>query len=267
MSEETTTEETKVDESTNETPTEGLLADQKSVDENKTLENDTEISHLEVEEKKDTASEKIEVPDYFPKQFWDEEKQEPMLEQMSKSYADMRKIISQGKHKVPKEYSLEKLGDDFDKDNPAKDVFLNFAKENNLSQNQFDNLITDLGLKLAELAPDNSIDAEEEKKLLGKNANQHIESMATWARGFVEKGIWSSDDFEEFKIMGGTARGLKALMKIRESYEGRIPIESQPLEGAVSDEELKAMVGDSRYKTDVGYRKKVENLFAQRYPN
>ena len=89
--------------------------------------------------------------------------------------------------------------------------------------------------------------------------------MVTWARGFVDKGIWSADDFEEFKVMGGTAKGLKALMKLRESYEGRIPIESQPLEGMPSDEELKAMVADPKYNTDPGYRIKVEKLFTQRY--
>ncbi len=254
-------EEETVEPSSEETT--GLLDSEQAVVEKEPENNETQISHLEGAEE----PEKMEVPDYFPKQFWDEKKQEPMIEQMSKSYNDMRKIISQGKHKVPEKYSLETLGDDVD-GNPAKDILLNFAKDNNLSQNQFDNLVTDLGVKLAELAPEQqaqSIDVDAEKELLGKNANQHIESMVTWARGFVDKGIWSADDFEEFKVMGGTAKGLKALMKLRESYEGRIPIESQPLEGMPSDEELKAMVADPKYNTDPGYRIKVEKLFTQRY--
>jgi hypothetical protein len=33
-----------------------------------------------------------------------------------------------------------------------------------------------------------------------------------------------------------------------------------------SEEELQAMVADPKYKTDPGFRKKVENLFDQRYP-
>jgi hypothetical protein len=89
--------------------------------------------------------------------------------------------------------------------------------------------------------------------------------MVNWARGLVNKGIWNGDDFEEFKVMGGTSRGLKALMKIRESYEGRIPTESMPIEGMPTDQELQQMVGDPKYQTDAAYRTKVEKMFAARY--
>lgn len=63
--------------------------------------------------------------------------------------------------------------------------------------------------------------------------------------------------------MGGTAQGLRALMKIREAYEGRIPVESIPVEGAVSKDDLYAMVADPKYQTDPAYRKKVEKMFNQ----
>jgi hypothetical protein len=98
---------------------------------------------------------------------------------------------------------------------------------------------------------------------LGPNANAMVNGMVDWARGLVNKGVWSKDDFEEFKIMGGTARGLQALVKIRTAYEGRVPIESAPLEGAPSKEEMYAMVADPRYKTDSAYRQKVEKMFDQ----
>jgi len=87
--------------------------------------------------------------------------------------------------------------------------------------------------------------------------------MVDWARGLVSKGVWGQEDFEEFKVMGGTAKGLRALMKIREAYEGRVPIESAPMEGAPSKEELYQMVGDPKYKTDAAFRQKVERLFQQ----
>ncbi len=61
--------------------------------------------------------------------------------------------------------------------------------------------------------------------------------------------------------LGGTARGLNALMKIREAYEGRIPIESAPLEGTPSKDELYAMVADPKYNSDPAYRQKVERMF------
>ena len=105
------------------------------------------------------------------------------------------------------------------------------------------------------------IDPANELKHLGPKGGAIVNGMVDWARGLVNKGVWSKDDFEEFKIMGGTARGLTALMKIRESYEGRVPLDVMPMDGTQSKEELYQMVNDPRYKADAGYRNKVERLF------
>jgi len=48
---------------------------------------------------------------------------------------------------------------------------------------------------------------------------------------------------------------------VRESYEGRIPIETSPIEGAPSKDELYQMVADPRYKSDAAFRQKVERMF------
>ena len=80
-------------------------------------------------------------------------------------------------------------------------------------------------------------------------------------------GNWGNDDFEEYKVFAGTAEGLNALNKLRRYYEGPIiPTAPPDVEGMPSEEELQAMVADPKYKTDPGFRKKVENLFDQRYP-
>jgi hypothetical protein len=109
------------------------------------------------------------------------------------------------------------------------------------------------------------IDAAAERRALGPNADAQINGMVSWARGMVNKGIWSAEDFDEFKIMGGTAKGLKALQKLRSAYEGNIPTESAPIEGMPTDQELQQMVGDPKYRTDAAYRAKVEKLFNARY--
>ena len=108
-------------------------------------------------------------------------------------------------------------------------------------------------------------DAAAEKKALGPNADTIIKGMTEWGAGLVNKGIWGKDDFEEFKVMGGTANGIKALMKLRESYEGRIPTQSSPVDGAPSKDELFAMVGDPKYQSDPAYRQKVERMFNQTF--
>ena len=56
-------------------------------------------------------------------------------------------------------------------------------------------------------------------------------------------------------------------MKLRQSYEGRIPMNSAPIDGAPSKDELYQMVSDPRYKTDVSYRAKVEKMFAAQFQN
>ena len=109
------------------------------------------------------------------------------------------------------------------------------------------------------------VNLEEEKKQLGPNADARINGMVKWASGLVQKGVWGQDDFDEFKVMGGTAKGIAALEKIRGSYEGRIPVDTAPVDGAPSKEELYAMVGDEKYQSDPVYRAKVEKAFAQNF--
>jgi len=198
-------------------------------------------------------------PDYLPENFWNADKGEADLEAMSKSWSDLRKQISQGKHKAPAEgkYDLKALGDNADQ-HPMAQALLDMAKEEGLSQAAFDKIA---GQIAAQTAPE--IDAKAEMQALGPNGTAIVNGMVDWARGLVSKGVWGQEDFEEFKVMGGTAKGLRALMKIREAYEGRVPIESAPLEGAPSKEELYQMVGDPKYKSDAAYRQKVERLFQQ----
>jgi hypothetical protein len=93
-----------------------------------------------------------------------------------------------------------------------------------------------------------------------------IKGMVDWAAGLVQKGVWSKDDFEEFKIMGGTARGLRAFMKLRSSLENySVPTSSMPVDGAPSKDELYQMVADPRYTSDTAYRKKVERMFQETF--
>ena len=67
--------------------------------------------------------------------------------------------------------------------------------------------------------------------------------------------------------MGGTAHGLSIFEKLRSAYEGRIPVETTPVDGTPSEAELDQLVADPRYRTDPSYRQKVERAFSQRYPD
>lgn len=207
----------------------------------------------------------IQRPDYLPENFWNADKGEADLEAMSKSWTDLRKMISQGKHKAPEggKYDTSKLGvADIESADALSKGYVSWAAKWGVSQAAFDELAGNV-MEMAQANAEPPIDPAVELKQLGPNGNAIVNGMVDWARGLVAKGVWSKDDFEEFKIMGGTARGINALLKVREAYEGRVPIESQPLEGAPSKEELYAMVADPKYKTDAAYRQKVARLFEQ----
>lgn len=242
----------------------GLLDSIEATDESQqeTKPEDTAVEHRAADSIPE--DEPIDRPDWWPENFWKDN--EPDLEGIAKSWKDMRKLVSQGKHKAPPEgkYDLKAFGDNAEQ-LPMVPVFQKWAADNGISQAAFDSLASDLTRMAAEMTNGPAIDPVAEKKALGPNADAIVNGMVNWARGLVNKGIWGAEDFEEFKVMGGTARGLRALMKVRESYEGRIPIESAPIEGMPTDQELQQMVGDPKYQTDPAYRAKVERLFAQRY--
>jgi len=243
-----------------------------SVEANDDSQKDIKPEDTAVEHRSDESipeDEAVDRPDWWPENFWKKDSSEPDLEGIAKSWMDLRKQISQGKHKAPPEgkYDLSAFGDDAE-NKPMVPVFKKWAAENGVSQTAFDSLASDLTAMAAEAvaSQQQQFDPAAEKKSLGPNADAVINGMVSWARGLVNKGIWSSEDFDEFKVMGGTAKGIKALMKLRETYEGNsIPTESMPIEGMPTDQELQQMVGDPKYKSDAAYRQKVEKLFNARY--
>lgn len=243
----------------------GLLDSATMSDDNEESNNqdtsDTEIEHR-VEADDDGP---LERPDWWPENFWKGE--EPDLEGIAKSWMDLRKQISQGKHKPPADgkYDASVFGD-IPEDDPVRGHVMGWAKEHGISQAALDKLVGDVVSMSGDQQAQSQRSIEDERAALGPNADVIINGMTDWARGLVRKGIWGKDDFEEFKYMGGTAKGILALSKLRETYEGtRIPRDSVPVDGAPSKDDLYAMVGDPKYKTDPSYRAKVERLFNQNF--
>lgn len=267
MSEETTVQPDEGQEAPSQDS--GLLDSVSATDESQQEPKPEETS---VEHRADDSipeDEPVDKPEWWPENFWKKDSAEPDLEGIAKSWMDLRKQISQGKHKAPPDgkYDLSAFGDDLD-NKPMVPVFQKWAQENGISQTAFDSLAKEITQAAQEIIGDQAVqfDPVAEKKALGANADSVINGMVSWARGLVNKGIWSAEDFDEFKVMGGTAKGLKALMKLRETYEGsKIPTESMPIEGMPTDQELQQMVGDPKYQSDPAYRQKVERLFQARY--
>jgi hypothetical protein len=226
--------------------------------------NAVQINHLEATDEDD--DDPLERPDWWPENFWKKDEAEPDLQAMAKSWSDLRKQISQGKHKAPVDGNYDVASfKDIPAEDPVRNHVLSWAKEYGVSQAALDTLVGKVVEMGFEANQTSSVNLAEEKKALGPNADARINGMVKWASGLVNKGIWGKDDFEEFKYMGGTAKGIAALEKLRGAYEGRVPTDSAPVQGAVSKEELYAMVGDPKYQTDPGFRKKVERMFESNF--
>jgi len=256
--------------------TEGLMAQAQVEDQSEDNQQPEEISHIQPEAGPQSLDEvtlapegedvEFERPEWYPDKFWNDE-EGPDLENLAKSYNELQKKFSQGKHKAPEQYDEAVFKDaGIPEDDELYNTYKDWAKDNGISQDAFDTLAS----KFIELAGGEAeaakISHDEEYAKLGKNADATIKSMTDWAQGLVRKGVWSEDDFEEFRIMGGTAQGLKALQKVRSYYGDRpIPVDLTPVGDAPSKEELNAMVGDPKYVSDPAFRAKVEKMFERAY--
>lgn len=251
---------------------EGLMAQAQVEDQSEDNQQAETISHIQPDVTgdapvaKEASDEELARPEWFPEKFWNDN-DGPDLENLVKSYGELQKKFSQGKHKAPETYDDSIFKDaNVPDDDPLLETYRTWAKENGVSQSAFDELASSL-IDMAQVEQEQAqVSFDEEYKKLGPNADATIKSMSEWAQGLVRKGVWSQDDFEEFKIMGGTAQGLKALQKIRSYYGDRpIPVDVGPIDGLPSKDELNAMVGKPEYQTDPAFRLKVEKMFEQVY--
>ena len=248
---------------------EGLMADAAPIVEEPEVDpNEVEIPHLVEDQPEEPVEEKevLTKPEYLEDKFWDPS-EGVKVEDLNNSYKELQKQFSMGKHKAPAEYDLSAFdGIDVDEDPLAKE-FVDWANENKPTQEAFDKLVGKFR-ELADVQEEaSSINIEQETSKLGPNAPQIINGIRQWGQGLVSKGVWSQDDFEEFKVFAATASGINALNKIRRYYgEQQIPTATVEMDGMPSRDELYEMVSDHKYKSDPNFRRQVEQHFAKAFP-
>lgn len=202
----------------------------------------------------------------LPEKYWKDGS--PDIGSALKARGELEKAFSRGDHKAPTEYDVGFVKEaGVAEDDPLLGSFKSWAKENGVSQDAFKKLASSYIEMQQENAKRFQINLDAEKQKLGPNADKIIGEMVGWGQQMVKKGIWSADDFEEFKVMGGSARGINALMKVREFYGDmqRIPVDAAQVGDQPSRDELNQMVADPRYQKDPAFRSKVEKLFERMY--
>ena len=146
-----------------------------------------QIDHKAVDPQDDDTP--LERPDWWPENFWKKDESEPDLQAMAKSWTDLRKQISQGKHKAPADgnYDYSSFGDTPETD-PVRGHVSTWAKEYGVSQAALDALVG----PIVEMGGANKekfkASLEQEKKALGPNADARIQGMVKWGNSLVQKG-------------------------------------------------------------------------------
>lgn len=240
----------------------GLLDNAKIEEEVEEVEE--ELEHID----KNASGER---PDWLPERFWDDDKGAD-YEGLAKSQQELYKKLRNGKHEAPEDgaYDTKFVGNKIAEDDELMTKFKTMASDRGLTQDDFESIV---GLVLDTMpeeqeGPEEKFDMDAEMAKLGPNAEAITNGLVKWAEGLVRQGAWTAEDFEEFKVFGGTANGIRALNRLRNYYgEKDIPVLTTPdSEALPTESELREMVADPRYNTDTAYRNKVSKAFAAVYP-
>jgi len=190
---------------------------------------------------------------------------------MMKSYDELQKQFSQGKHKAPKEYNTEVLTEaGYESNDPVVSTYLDWAQKYGVNQAAFDELASSITGMAGEDMAAVQLDLKQEREALGPNADEILKSNINWADGLERKGIISDAERAELNIWGGSAVGQRLMQKVR-SMTGdmsKIPV-ADVAEAGVSEDDFKrsmqSKMNDSRYGNDPAFTRAVEKEFEQRY--
>tara|TARA_R100000951_G_scaffold9115_1_gene8176 strand:- start:14688 stop:15530 length:843 start_codon:yes stop_codon:yes gene_type:complete len=218
---------------------------------------DDEPTVKAAEEEKKEAAEK---PENVIDAHWDKDKGEIKIDELSKSYQELRNKMATGKHKPPKDgqYKTDFV-EGLEPDDPMMTDFVEIAKENNMSQELLEQL-TGFYLKSQEgLEEQIGFKQEEELKKLGNNSEAIIKSTNNWLGKFQTSGTLAKEEVEAIANASTNAAFISGLNKIRRSYgEQTIPTANTQEVDTTTMSDIESMMADKRYGVDNNYTKKVE---------
>ncbi|MBT4017584.1 MAG: hypothetical protein HOE62_06515 [Alphaproteobacteria bacterium] len=251
-----------------EAPLEGLLDGAKPETEEAVAAADTEASEISHIDPASTG----EKPDWLPDQFYSDESGAD-FEALAKSQAELFKKMRSGKHIVPEDgYDAKFLGDQVAADDPMLGKFNEMAKDRGMSQDDYEAVLgmylENRGELMGEGEVEEPFDQQAELAKLGQNGAEIVTGTVKWMQGLAEKGQISADDFEEMKIMGGTAAGIRVFNKLRSMYgEQVVPVRIDANSGEIpTQDDVNSAIADPRYQTDEAYRNKVYKMVERMNP-
>lgn len=204
-------------------------------------------------------AEPLERPENFPAKFWTDEG--PDVDKLAKSYTELEKQFKAGKHKAPEEYDISPLVDQgLDQDDPTMDIFKDWAKENGVSQAAFEELASKVLQASAQESEAYEIDRQQEMSKLGERAQEKIEM----AERLLVRAPLTNDEREAIAYSLNSADAINAFLKYHQSITNEgIPITPAVNTPSITREDLEAAIADPRWKTDAGFRSKIEKQWMQ----
>ena len=192
-------------------------------------------------------------------------------EDLAKSYDELQKKFSQGKHKAPDEYSTDVLTDaGYQMDDPIVDTYMGWAKKYGVNQEAFDELAGAITSMSGEREQQVEFDLKAEREALGPNADAIIKSNVQWADGLMRKGVVSDAERNEINIWGGSAVGQRLMQKVRQmsgdmSKIPVAPVAEESMSQADFEADISSKMADKRYGNDPAFTRSVEKMFETRF--
>ena len=185
------------------------------------------------------------------------------VEDQAKAYNDAEKKLGGFAGSPEGEYEMnvpEGVSGEFDMEDPRIEWFQNAAKESNMSQETFDQMLGGF-VKMEQEANDPEAAKNIELQALGKNASARLTDLGDWGKGNL-----TADEYEGFKGLATTAQGVSVLEAlIAKTAEGKMPTSNTVRAPSITQEALDDMIKDPKYKESKAFRAEVKQKFHDLY--
>ena len=253
------------------------------MNENETVENQTEETATPAEDSAPTTTEPAPRPEYVPEKFWNTETGDVNMEEFGKSYTNLEKYVG-GKKDELREVIINELSEEADSEkpeayelpalpegiteeilqqNPMTEWWQQHCDENAYSQEIFQEGIN----KYIDSYLGNMPNIDREKEKLGENANARLDAVNSWASSF-----FSTEEYEAIAgTLGATAEGIEALERMMQTQRQSISSANQVTqpERPLTLEDVRGMMKDKRYydpkERDASFVRKVDEAFGRLY--
>jgi len=235
------------------------MSEETLIDENPVEETTTEEAATETVESTEVEAA---APEDGEKPEWLKDKYKS-VEDQAKAYAELEKKFGGFTGSPEAGYEIkapEDLPGEFDMEDPRIEWFQNVAKETNMSQDTFDQMLHGFARMEVE-ANDPEAAKSIEIQALGKNANARLRDLGDWGKGNL-----TPDQYEGFKGLATTAAGVEVLEAlIAKTSEGKMPTSNTVRAPGMNEAALKEMIADPKYKESAAFRQEVAEKFEQFY--